>query len=169
MRAFLEQARRPVVDMRRMNFELTPEQKLIRDTARELATREIAAARRRDRSRAPASRARSSPGWASWACSGIDGARGAGAAPAWTRVSYAVALEEIARACASTAVVMSVQNSLVCAPILHDGTDAQRARWLPDLAAGKKIGCFALSEPEAGSDAKAQRTPRRARRATAGS
>ena len=60
--------------------------------------------------------------------------------------------------CASTAVAMSVQCSLVCAPILHDGDDAQRARWLPDLAAGRKIGCFALSEPEAGSDAKAQRT-----------
>ena len=53
---------------------------------------------------------------------------------------------------------MSVQCSLVCAPILAEGDDAQRARWLPELAAGKMIGCFALSEPEAGSDAKAQRT-----------
>jgi butyryl-CoA dehydrogenase len=51
-----------------------------------------------------------------------------------------------------------VQSSLVAAPILKEGNDSQRARWLPDLAAGKKIGCFALSEPEAGSDAKAQRT-----------
>src|SRR5262249_1659743 len=73
-------------------------------------------------------------------------------------LSYAVALEEIARACASTAVAMSVQSSLVCAPILKEGTDAQRARSLPDLAGGKTIGWFALSEPEAGSDAKAQRT-----------
>jgi butyryl-CoA dehydrogenase len=53
---------------------------------------------------------------------------------------------------------MSVQNSLVCAPLVTSGTDAQRARWLPDLATGKKIGCFALSEPDAGSDAAAQRT-----------
>jgi alkylation response protein AidB-like acyl-CoA dehydrogenase len=73
-------------------------------------------------------------------------------------VSYALALEEISRACASTGVIMSVQNSLVCAPLVASGTDEQRARWLPDLATGKKIGCFALSEPEAGSDAAAQRT-----------
>src|SRR4029078_13667126 len=52
----------------------------------------------------------------------------------------------------------SVQCSLAGAPILADGNDAQRARWLPDLAAGRKIGWFAPSEPEAGSDAKAQRT-----------
>jgi butyryl-CoA dehydrogenase len=73
-------------------------------------------------------------------------------------LSYALALEEISRACASTGVIMSVQNSLVCAPLVSSGTDAQRAKWLPDLATGKKIGCFALSEPEAGSDAAAQRT-----------
>src|SRR3954464_4632290 len=73
-------------------------------------------------------------------------------------VSYALALEEISRACASTGVIMSVQNSLVCDPILTFGSDDQRTRWLPGLACGKQIGCFALSEPEAGSDAAAQRT-----------
>jgi butyryl-CoA dehydrogenase len=81
-------------------------------------------------------------------------------------VSYSLAMMEIARACASTAVAMSVQCSLVCAPILADGSEAQHKRWLPDLAAGRKIGCFALSEPEAGSDAKAQRT--RAHKAATG-
>ena len=76
-------------------------------------------------------------------------------------VSYALALEEISRACASTGVIMSVNNSLVCDPILQFGTDAQKQAWLPPLAAGKKLGCFALSEPEAGSDAAAQKTAAR--------
>jgi alkylation response protein AidB-like acyl-CoA dehydrogenase len=53
---------------------------------------------------------------------------------------------------------MSVQNSLVCDPILNFGSDAQKKRWLPRLATGKVLGCFALSEPDAGSDAAAQRT-----------
>ncbi len=73
-------------------------------------------------------------------------------------VSYALAIEEIARACASTAVIMSVNNSLVCDPIARYGSDAQKAEWLPQLASGKKLGCFAISEPEAGSDAAAQTT-----------
>jgi butyryl-CoA dehydrogenase len=73
-------------------------------------------------------------------------------------VSYVLAMEEIARACASTAVIMSVNNSLVCDPIMRFGTAAQHEQWLKPLAAGKLLGCFALSEPEAGSDAAAQKT-----------
>jgi butyryl-CoA dehydrogenase len=73
-------------------------------------------------------------------------------------VSYALAMEEIARACASTAVIMSVNNSLVCDPLHRFGTEAQKAEWLAPLASGKLLGCFALSEPEAGSDAAAQKT-----------
>ena len=139
-----------------MNFELSPEQKMIRDTARELATREILPqAAEIDRTHTFPRKIFSRLGELGllgimvpekWGGAGMDA------------LSYAIALEEIARACASTAVAMSVQSSLVAAPILKEGTDAQRARWLPDLAAGRKIGCFALSEPEAGSDAKAQRT-----------
>jgi len=71
-------------------------------------------------------------------------------------VSYALAIEEIARACAATAVIMSVNNSLVCDPIARFGSAAQKKYWLPLLAQGKKLGCFAISEPEAGSDAAAQ-------------
>ena len=73
-------------------------------------------------------------------------------------VSYVLAMDEIARACASTAVIMSVNNSLVCDPILRFGTEAQKQQWLVPLASGKLLGCFALSEPEAGSDAAAQKT-----------
>ena len=73
-------------------------------------------------------------------------------------VSYALAMEEVSRACASTGVIMSVNNSLVCDPIYRFGTEAQKQEWLTPLAAGKLLGCFALSEPEAGSDAAAQKT-----------
>ena len=76
-------------------------------------------------------------------------------------VSYVLALEEICKACASTGVIMSVNNSLVCDPILNYGSDAQKQRWLMPLAAGAKLGCYALSEPEAGSDAAAQKTTAR--------
>lgn len=67
-------------------------------------------------------------------------------------VSYAMALEEVAAACASTAVIMSVNNSLVCWPIDHFGTKDQKEKFLRPLARGEKLGCFALSEPGHGSD-----------------
>src|SRR5688500_19678449 len=73
-------------------------------------------------------------------------------------VGYAVAMEEVSRACASTGVIMSVNNSLVCDPLARFGTAEQKRRFLAPLAAGELLGCFALSEPEAGSDAAAQRT-----------
>jgi butyryl-CoA dehydrogenase len=141
---------------RRMNFDLSPEQKLIQDTARDLAAREILPRaaeidRKHEFPRQIFARL-GEVGLLGVMVPEKFGGAGMGA------LSYAVALEEIARACASTAVAMSVQCSLACAPILLEGSDAQRAHWLPDLAAGRKIGCFALSEPEAGSDAKAQRT-----------
>ncbi len=73
-------------------------------------------------------------------------------------VSYVVALEEIARVCASHAVIMSVNNSLYGDPILKYGTDAQRERFLVPVASGHALGCFALTEPQAGSDATNQHT-----------
>ncbi len=73
-------------------------------------------------------------------------------------LAYVVALEEICYADASVGVTMSVNNSLVCWPILAFGTEAQKQKYLPDLASGKKLGCYALTEPDAGSDAGAQRT-----------
>jgi len=68
-------------------------------------------------------------------------------------IAYALAMEEIAAGCASTATLMSVHNSVGCGPILAWGTPEQKAAWLPDMAAGRKIGCFCLTEPQAGSEA----------------
>ncbi|MBS1963378.1 MAG: acyl-CoA dehydrogenase [Bdellovibrionales bacterium] len=67
-------------------------------------------------------------------------------------VAYAMCMEEISAACASTGVIMSVNNSLVCWPIDEFGTSDQKKKWLTPLARGEKLGCFALSEPSAGSD-----------------
>jgi len=73
-------------------------------------------------------------------------------------LSYVVALEEICYADASVGVIMSVQNSLAGWPILSFGTHEQKLQYLAPLATGEKIGCYALTEPEAGSDAGSQRT-----------
>lgn len=73
-------------------------------------------------------------------------------------LSYVLVLEEISAACASTAVTMSVNNSLFLGPIFKHGTEAQKKKYLPDFAAGKKLGAYALSEPGSGSDAAALKT-----------
>ena len=73
-------------------------------------------------------------------------------------ISYVLALSEVAYACASTAVVMSVHNSIVCESILRYGTDEQKKEWLSRLATGEIIGAFALTEPQAGSDPVRQST-----------
>ena len=73
-------------------------------------------------------------------------------------LSYALVVEEINRACASTGVVMCTHVSLAVDPLLHHGTAAQKDRFLRPLARGEKLGCFALSEPASGSDAAAMRT-----------
>src|SRR3989441_7711801 len=73
-------------------------------------------------------------------------------------VSYVVAVEEIAKACGSHAAIMSVNNSLYCDPVYTFGTDTQRERFLRPVASGHAHGCFALTEPQAGSDARNQHT-----------
>ncbi|MBK7076850.1 MAG: acyl-CoA dehydrogenase [Myxococcales bacterium] len=139
-----------------MQFAFTEEQLAVQKTARDFATAEVlpkAAEIDREHRHPKELVARMAElgflGIAvpdKWGGSGFD------------HVSYVIAMEEISRACASTGVIMSVNNSLVCDPIYRFGTDAQRAKWLVPLASGKLLGCFALSEPEAGSDAAAQRT-----------
>jgi butyryl-CoA dehydrogenase len=68
-------------------------------------------------------------------------------------VSYVLALEEISRVCASTGVVVSVNNSLVCFPIEHFGCEAAKTHFLPGLCNGERVGAFCLTEPSAGTDA----------------
>ena len=72
--------------------------------------------------------------------------------------SYVLVLEEIAAVCASTAVIVSVNNSLVCTPLKTFGNEWQKKTFLTPLARGEKLGCFCLSEPNAGSDAGNQQT-----------
>lgn len=76
-------------------------------------------------------------------------------------LSYILALEEISKGCASTGTIMTANNTLVCSPLKNFGTDEQKHSYLTDLASGKKLGCFMLSEPEAGSDAASMKTTAR--------
>ena len=73
-------------------------------------------------------------------------------------ISYTIVIEEISRCCASTGVILSVQNSLYCDPIHRYGTEEQKKKFLLPFARGEKIGCYALTEPQAGSNAAALQT-----------
>ena len=73
-------------------------------------------------------------------------------------LAYALAMEEISRGCASTGVIMSVNNSLYCDPVYKFGTEEQKQEWLVPYASGEKLGCFGLSEPGNGSDSAAAST-----------
>jgi butyryl-CoA dehydrogenase len=73
-------------------------------------------------------------------------------------ISYCLVIEEISRVCATSGVILSVNNSLVCDPLLKFGSEEQKQTYLRPLAAGEKLGCFALTEPGAGSDAASLRT-----------
>jgi butyryl-CoA dehydrogenase len=70
--------------------------------------------------------------------------------------AYALIIEQLAKVCASTSVIVSAHNSLALWPLEHYGTDAQKKKYLPEMTAGKWLGCFALSEPGTGSDAARQ-------------
>jgi len=139
-----------------MKLELTSEQQMVQAMAREFAEHEVRpiAADLDREARFPHETVKRM---------GELGLLGIAVPEAWggsgaDTVSYAVALVEVAKACASHAVVMSVNNSLYCDPILKFGNDAQRAEFLKPAAAGREFGCFALTEPEAGSDATNQNT-----------
>jgi butyryl-CoA dehydrogenase len=139
-----------------MNFSLTEDQLAVQTTARDFAQGEVlpkaAEIDREHRHPAELVKRMAELGFLGIAVPEQFGGAGL------DHVSYAIAMEEISRACASTGVIMSVNNSLVCDPIYRFGTEAQKKEWLTPLASGKLLGCFALSEPEAGSDAAAQKT-----------
>ena len=73
-------------------------------------------------------------------------------------LAYAMAVEELAKVCGTTAVILSAHTSLCCAPIYENGTEEQKQKYLPDLCSGRKIGAFGLTEPNAGTDASGQQT-----------
>jgi len=139
-----------------VKFELTNEQELIRKTAREFAQNEIA------------------PHAAQWDREGHFpaevvakmaelGFMGMNVDPRWggagmDAICYSLAVEELSRADAGVGVIMSVNNSLTCWPIETYGTDEQKERWLKPMAKGETLGAYCLSEPQAGTDAAAQKT-----------
>jgi len=135
---------------------LSEEQRMIRDMAREFASAELA----------PNAAKWEEDGWipdATVAKLGELGLLGMVVPEEWggtysDYVAYALAMEEVAAGCAATATLMSVHNSVGCGPILAWGSDEQKRAWLPDMAAGRKIGCFCLTEPQAGSEANNLRT-----------
>lgn len=73
-------------------------------------------------------------------------------------ILYTMAVEELSRVCATTGVIVSAHTSLCCAPIMENGTEEQKMKYLPKLASGEWIGAFGLTEPNAGTDASAQQT-----------
>ena len=139
-----------------MNFELSEAQKMIRDTARQFAVEELAATadERDEREEFPQQAVKKLGELGFMGMMVPEQYGGAGL----DTVSYALAVEEISRVDASCGVIMSVNNSLVCYGLNEFGTEEQKQRFLVPLATGQKLGAFALSEPEAGSDATNQRT-----------
>lgn len=73
-------------------------------------------------------------------------------------LSYAMCVEELAKVCGTTAIIVSAHTSLCCAPIYEFGTEEQKKKYLPDLCSGRKLGAFGLTEPGAGTDASGQQT-----------
>ena len=133
-----------------MHFELTEEQRLIQRTAREFAAEQLAPlAAEYDRTEeftAPQARMLAEMGFLGMMVPEEYGGAGL------DTISYVLAMEEVSRACASTSVTMTVQNSLVCWPIDTFGTEEQKRKFLVPLAKGDWLGCYGLSEPAAGSD-----------------
>ena len=132
-----------------MNLALTDEQALLRQSVREFADREVKPlAHRIDESgEFPLQNFRQAAALGLTAIALPEAYGGAG----FDHASYAIVIEEISRVCASTGVILSVQNSLYCDPVHRFGNEAQKQKFLVPFARGERIGCFALTEPQAGS------------------
>jgi alkylation response protein AidB-like acyl-CoA dehydrogenase len=139
-----------------MDFSFTEEQLMIRQAARDYAERElILDVLERDAKAEIPWRHIKNLGELGFFGITVDPKYGGGG---MDTISYILAVEEISKIDAAMGVILSVHNSLPCYGIEHYGTEEQKEKYLPDLASGRKIGAYLLSEPEAGSDATSQKT-----------
>jgi alkylation response protein AidB-like acyl-CoA dehydrogenase len=134
-----------------MDFALTEEQQMIQDMVRRFAETEIRpkAAELDEKHEHPAEIVRQLGELKMMGVAVPEEYGGGG----MDNVSYVLSLIEVSKACASTGIIMSVNNSLYCFPVMHFGTEEQRMKYLQPCASGEKIGCYGLTEAGAGSDA----------------
>jgi butyryl-CoA dehydrogenase len=139
-----------------LNLELNEEQKLLQRTVREFADNEVKPLAREidETGNFPRETFRKA---AELGLTGVALPESEGGA-GFNHIAYSIVIEEISRVCASTGVILSVQNSLYCDPIHRFGTEEQKKQFLLPFARGEKIGCYALTEPQAGSNASALAT-----------
>src|SRR3989440_7914991 len=147
-----------------MDFELTDEQRLVRETARDFTDNEIVErARENDRNHHFDLELVSKIADQGYLGAIVPREYGGAGLDYGT---YGLVVEEVGRGCSAMRTVISVQTSLVCSAILRWGTEEQKQHYLPKLCSGEWLGCFCLTEPDTGSDAANQKT--RARRSNGG-
>ena len=139
-----------------LNLDLSEEQRLLQQSVRQFAEAEVRPLAREldDCGRFPLVNFRKAAHLGLTAVAIPEAEGGAG----MDHLSYSIVIDEISRCCASTGVILSVQNSLYCDPLHRFGTAEQKKKFLAPFARGEKIGCFALTEPQAGSNAAALAT-----------
>jgi butyryl-CoA dehydrogenase len=139
-----------------VNLELTEEQKLLQKSVREFAESEVRPLAKEldETGHFPRETFRKA---AELGLTGVAFPEAEGGA-GFDHIAYAIVIEEISRCCASTGVILSVQNSLFCDPIHRYGTPEQKQKFLLPFTRGERIGCYALTEPQAGSNAAALQT-----------
>ncbi len=139
-----------------MHLDLTDDQELLQRTVRDFAESEVRPLAKEldETGRFPHETFRKA---AELGLTGVAIPEGEGGA-GFDHIAYGIVVEEISRCCASTGVILSVQNSLYCDPIHRYGTPQQKKKFLEPFARGERIGCYALTEPQAGSNAAALQT-----------